>query len=351
MDEGATGIDRWVQGTPRADLAQLLDHWRNRYNWRAFEGRVNASGPIITSIDGLDIHALHVCSSRPDATPLLLTHGWPGSIGEFTDVLPELANPADENEPAFHVVVPSLPGFGFSGKPRATGWGVERIARAWVVLMERLGYDRFLAHGGDWGGIITTVLGGRFRQHVIGVHTTVAQPPLGLSLTGLTPREREWVERSRAFWGQRAAYAKVQASSPQTLGYGLADSPAGQLAWILEKFSLWTDSDGSPVDVVGADRILDTATLYWLTNSGASSARIYTESHASLDPGLRVDVPAAVCTYPHDIERWPRAWAEQRFRRIVHWQEASSGGHFASLERPEFFLHDLRQGLAAVLSQ
>ncbi|MGH8812552.1 MAG: alpha/beta fold hydrolase, partial [Advenella sp.] len=220
-----------------------------------------------------------------------MTHGWPGSIAEFVDIIEELADPKDADTPAFHVVAPSLPGFGYSDKPATTGWGTEKIAATWVELMGRLGYSKFMAHGGDWGGVITTILAGRFPGHVLGIHSTLAQAPPGLTTEGLTPAERQWTEQTHDFWRNRAAYAKQQATRPQTTGYALVDSPVGLLAWILDKFYEWTDSEDSPFERISRDRILDNVTLYWLTRTGASAARIYYESHNSLDPELRVDVP------------------------------------------------------------
>lgn len=345
----ARGRDRWNQGAPLADIADLVGYWRTSYDWRVFESRLNDIGQFWTRIDGLGIHFLHRRSSRPDATPLVLTHGWPGSIAEFVDIVDELAEPRDARMPAFHVVVPSLPGFGFSDKPAEQGWGTERIAAAWVRLMTRLGYDRFLAHGGDWGGPITIVLGGRFPDHVIGIHTTTPQAPPGLCLETLDESERQWVDHTLAFEQHRLAYAKVMATSPQTIGYALVDSPVGLLAWIVEKFSEWSDTIDSPFETISRDRLLDNVTLYWLTASGASAARIYFESHQSLDPHLRVEVPAALTTYPRDIEKHPRPWAEKRFLRIARWREPESGGHFPALETPAAFVRDLQEGLAAVL--
>lgn len=340
---------RWDQGVPLADLIDLVTYWSTEYSWRPFEARLNGIGQFSTTIDGLGIHFLHRRSTRPDAVPLLLTHGWPGSVAEFVDVIDELADPKDSSAPAFHLVVPSLPGFGYSGKPAVTGWGTLKIASAWVTLMERLGYDRFAAAGGDWGGVITTILGARFPEHLLGIHTTFAPGPPGLSLEGLTAPERTWAEDAHDFWHHRAAYAKQQATRPQTIGYSLVDSPVGLLAWILDKFSEWTDTEDSPFETIPRDRLLDNVTLYWLTRSGASSARIYFESHNSLDPELRVDVPAAITMYPHDIEKYPRAWSEQRYRNIARWTEAEHGGHFPSLEVPEHFVTDMQEGLAAVL--
>ncbi|MBO0811300.1 MAG: alpha/beta fold hydrolase [Microlunatus sp.] len=341
---------RWDQGVPLADLVEVVDYWRTGYDWRPFEERLNRIGQFRTTIDDLGIHFLHRRSARTDATPLILTHGWPGSIAEFIDVVDELADPQAADTPAFHVVVPSLPGFGYSDKPATTGWGTEKIAAAWVELMGRLGYHRFAAHGGDWGGNITTVLAGRFPAHVLGIHTTFAEGPPGLTTAGLTAIERTWTEETHDFWHHHAAYAKQQATRPQTIGYSLVDSPVGLLAWILDKFAEWTDTEDSPFETISRDRILDDVTLYWLTRTGASAARIYYESHNSLDPELRVDVPAAITIYPRDIEKYPRPWAKQRYRQIVRWRSPGAGGHFPSLEVPDQFLKDLQEGLAAVLA-
>ncbi|OZE39936.1 MULTISPECIES: epoxide hydrolase family protein [unclassified Rhodococcus (in: high G+C Gram-positive bacteria)] len=344
------GRRRWDQGVPLADLEEIVDYWRTGYDWRKFEERIAMIGQFRTVIDGLGIHFLHRRSTRADATPLIMTHGWPGSIAEFIDVVDGLAHPDDPGVPAFHVVVPSLPGFGYSDKPSSNGWGTEKIATAWVELMRRLGYGKFLAHGGDWGGVVTTILGGRFPEHVLGIHTTLTQAPPGLATAGLTADERRWTEETRDFWHHHSAYAKLQATRPQTIGYSLVDSPVGLLAWILDKFAEWTDTEDSPFETISRDRLLDNVTLYWLTRTGASSARIYYESHNALDPELRVDVPAAITTYPRDIEKNPRSWAQARFRQIVRWTEPESGGHFPSLENPVYFVRDLQEGLAAVLA-
>lgn len=346
----APGPSRWDQGVPLADLVELVHYWRTGYNWRSFEARLDRIGQFRTVIDGLGIHFLHRRSARADATPLLLTHGWPGSVAEFVDVVDDLADPKDAGAPAFHVVAPSLPGFGYSDKPTTIGWGTEKIAAAWVELMGRLGYERFAAHGGDWGGNITTVLGGRFPAHVLGIHTTFAESPPGLTTDGLTAAERAWSEETQHFWRHRAAYAKQQATRPQTIGYSLVDSPVGLLAWILDKFAEWSDTEDSPFERISRDRVLDDVTLYWLTRTGASAARIYYESHNSLDPELRVDVPAAITIYPRDIEKYPRPWVRQRYRQIVRWCAPEAGGHFPSLEVPAYFVADLRAGLADVLA-
>ncbi|MFI1462235.1 epoxide hydrolase family protein [Nocardia carnea] len=341
---------RWDQGVPLADLSDVVNYWRTEYDWRPFEEHLNRIGQYRTTIDGLGIHFLHRRSARADATPLLMTHGWPDSIVRFIDTVDELADPQDPGTPAFHVVVPSLPGFGYSDKPVTTGWGTEKIAAAWVELMERLGYREFLAHGGDWGGNITSVLAGRFPDRVLGIHTTFAEAPPGLSTEGLTDVERQWAAETRDFWGRRAAYAKQQATRPQTIGYSLVDSPVGLLAWILDKFAEWSDTEDSPFETISRDRILDNVTLYWLTRTGASAARLYYESHNSFDPELRIDVPSALTMYLRDVEKCPRPWAEQRYRHIVRWSTPESGGHFPSLEVPEYFVEDLQEGLAGVLA-
>ncbi|GAA1721278.1 epoxide hydrolase [Isoptericola hypogeus] len=351
VDRAAPGPRRWEQGVPLADLVDVVDYWRTGYDWRSFEARLDRIGQFRTAIDGLGIHFLHRRSARADATPLVMTHGWPGSVAEFTHVIDELTDPEDAGAPAFHVVAPSLPGFGYSDRPATTGWGTEKIAAAWVELMGRLGYDRFLAHGGDWGGNITTVLAGRFPQHVLGIHTTFADAPPGLPTDGLTVAERAWAEQTREFYeGPRGAYAKQQATRPQTIGYSLVDSPVGLLAWILDKFAEWSDTEDGPFEMIPRDRVLDDVTLYWLTRTGASAARIYYESHSSMDPGLRVDVPSAITMYPRDIEKCPRPWAQERYRRIVRWTTPEAGGHFPALEVPEYFVEDLQEGLAAVLA-
>ncbi|NUP20492.1 MAG: alpha/beta fold hydrolase [Streptomyces sp.] len=350
VHRAAPGPRRWDQGVPLADLVDVVRYWHTGYDWRSFEERLNGIGQFRTTIEGLGIHFLHRRSPRADATPLILTHGWPDSIVRFIDVVDELADPNDADVPAFHVVVPSLPGFGYSDKPATAGWGTEKIAAAWVKLMGRLGYSEFVAHGGDWGGNITTVLGGRFPAHVLGIHTTSVEAPPGLTTDGLTAAERQWTEETRDFWRHHAAYAKQQATRPQTIGYSLVDSPVGLLAWILDKFAEWSDTEDSPFETISRDRVLDDVTLYWLTRTGASAARIYYESHRSFDPELRVDVPSALTMYPRDVEKCPLPWAQERFRHIVRWELPETGGHFPSLEVPDYFVKDLREGLAAVLA-
>ena len=343
--------DRWHQGVPLEDLSALVEYWRTSYSWRSFEARLNRIGQYRTVIDGLGIHFLYRTSSRHDALPLLMTHGWPGSIAEFIDVIDDLAEPEDPDAPAFHVIAPSLPGFGFSDRPAAEGWGVEKIAATWVELMRRLGYPRFLAHGGDWGGPVTTVLGGRYPEHVIGIHSTFAEALEGATTDQLTEHELGLAYSRADFWAHHSAYAKQQATRPQTIGYALVDSPVGLLAWIVDKFAEWTDTTDSPFEAISIDRVLDNVSTYWFTATGASAARIYRESHGALDPQLRVDVPAAITIYPRDFgSMCPETWAKDRYLKLVRWREPSRGGHFPALEVPHFFVDDLRKGLSTVLA-
>jgi epoxide hydrolase len=325
-----------------ADLRRLVDRWQNGYSWRALEDELAAAGQLRFSVDGMHIHCLHHRSTRANAIPLLLTHGWPGSIVEFLDVIDDLARPRDVSAPAFHIVAPSLPGFGFSSKPLQTGWDVGRIADTWADLMSALGYERFFAHGGDWGAVVTTVLAAHHPKRVAAMHTTFPQVPPGLTRDGLNAAELAMVDDTLTFWKQRTAYARQQATRPQTLAYALDDSPVGLLAWMLDKFAEWSDTDDTPFERIAPDRVLDNVTLHWLGRSGGSSARIYWESYGRLDPALTVSVPASISVYPHEIERFPRRWVASRYRNIVRWSERPRGGHFPSLEVPQDFVSELR---------
>lgn len=337
----------WTQGVPLDYARELCDHWARAYDWRRCEAELNAVPQLMVPLDGggddtVDIHVLHARSPHEGALPLLLTHGWPGSVVEFLDVLPALLDPPDPRD-AFHVVAPSLPGFGFSGKPTVAGWGVGRIAAAWVQLMEALGYDRYGAQGGDWGAFITSTMGSIAPPGLVGVHVTlplVRRPP-DADPADLTPAERAAIDDRRHFEEDGTGYSRQQMTRPQTLGYGLADSPAGQCMWVVEKFFEWTDNDGHPEGVVGRDRLLDNVMLYWLPGAGASSARIYWESYRRrpVDP---VTVPSGVTVFPRELNRPPRAWVEQRYTDLRHWSHAARGGHFASLEQPEVFVDELR---------
>lgn len=343
-------VGDWSQGIPLAYVRELCAHWADGYDWRATEAELNGWSQWRTTIDGLAIHFLHVRSPHAQALPLILTHGWPGSVVEFLDVIGPLTDPTahgGDAADAFHVVVPSLPGYGFSGKPSAPGWGVERIARAWAALMARLGYDRYGAQGSDWGTSVTASLGQQDAAHLAGIHLVPPlAPPDPATLDDLTPRERAALDDLADESG--GAYAKLHATRPQTIGYGLVDSPAALCAWVAEKLWAWTDHDGRLEDVVARDRLLDNLMLYWLPGTGASSARLYWESFAQVERWFTravedtVGVPAGCSIFPAENPRPSRRWAARRFTDIRHWSELDRGGHFAALEQPELLVGELR---------
>jgi pimeloyl-ACP methyl ester carboxylesterase len=341
-------VDDWSQGIPLAYTRELAAYWADDYDWRSREAALNRFDQFTTEIDGLDIHFIHQRSPHEDAFPLVITHGWPGSIVEFQKVIEPLVNPASGRaEDAFHVVCPSLPGYGFSGKPARTGWGVEKIARAWDTLMSRLGYDHYGAQGGDWGAAVTTQIG-RNRGHCIAIHLNMPIARPGKDSGGqLTEDEQqalvEFDEHRK--WG--TGYSKQQSTRPQTLGYGLVDSPVGQLAWIVEKFWAWTDCDGHPENALSRDELLDNVMVYWATGSGASSARLYWESFNDFATDGRVDLPTGVAAFPKEILRTPRRWCETAYN-ITHWTTMPRGGHFAAFEQPDLFVDDVRAFFATV---
>jgi pimeloyl-ACP methyl ester carboxylesterase len=334
----------WSQGVPLVYLKGLCDYWAAAYDWRAREAHFNSFPQFRTEIDGLGIHFLHVRSPVVDALPLVITHGWPGSIVEFFEVIGPLTDPsAHGGDPrdAFHVVCPSLPGFAFSDKPTAAGWGVERTAAAWAQLMTRLGYERYGAQGGDWGASVSSHLATLHAEHVVGIHVNMVIAGPGGDTDDLTEDEQAALALLKYYDEWDSGYSKQQSTRPQTLGYSLVDSPAGQCGWILEKFWGWTDTDGDPVAALGADRILDNIMCYWLTRSGASSARIYWESFRTRSTNI-VEVPTGVAIFPKEIFRPSRRWAERRYTNIIHWDEPDRGGHFAAFEQPELFVEQLR---------
>ncbi len=335
-------VSDWSQGTPLAVLQDLVAYWRNEYDWRRCEARLNALGQYITEIDGLDIHFLHVRSPRADAMPVVMTHGWPGSVIEFMGVIDALTNPADPADPAFHLVLPSLPGYGFSGKPTVTGWGVEKIGRAWGELMARLGYEKWFAQGGDWGSIVTTAVGVQQVPGCIGIHLNmpIARPTED-DLANPTPAELKALGALKHYQDWDSGYSKQQSTRPQTVGYGLVDSPVGQAGWILEKIWAWTDNQGSPWDALSRDQVLDNIMLYWLPRNGASSARLYWESFGSFS-AQEIVIPVAASAFPREVLPTPRKWAERNYRNLVHWGEMERGGHFAAWEQPAEFVRELR---------
>jgi pimeloyl-ACP methyl ester carboxylesterase len=331
-------VTDWSQGVPLDYTRELARYWADDYDWRAREAALNRFGQFVTEIDGVDIHFIHQRSANPDAFPLIMTHGWPGSVVEFAKVI----EPLSED---FHVVCPSLPGYGFSGKPDRNGWAIERIALAWDVLMKRLGYERYGAQGGDWGAAVTTQIG-RNGLGCIGIHINM---PIGAPtgpMDNPTPQEAAALQAFSHYEKWDSGYSKQQSTRPQTLGYGLADSPVGQLAWIVEKFWAWTDCDGHPENALTKDEMLDDVMLYWLTNSAASSARLYWESFGKRTPG-KVEVPTGVAAFPKEIIKAPRTWCESRYT-ITHWTDMPRGGHFAAFEQPELFVDDVRTFFAGV---
>lgn len=347
---GSPAAPDWSQGPPLEYMQRLVEAWRDDYDWRRLETQLNAHGQALATLDGLDIHLLHVRSPRPDARPLVLTHGWPGALVEPLEVMDALAHPTDPEVPAFHVVAPSLPGFGFGGKPAAPGWNVDRTADAWVELMGRLGYDRFFAAGGDWGGRVTASLGSRYPDRVAGLHsfTPYVDDPADRGMyAALSIRERQWVAETQEFRRSGSGYSLLQSTRPQTVGYALADSPVAQLAWLLDKFSAWTENDGDPASAFSRDRILDLVSWYWYSGTGGSSARFYWEDFPPDNSGT-VAVPSAVTVFPADIEKIPRPWVESRFADLRSFRVAAGGGHFPMLEVPELYVDELRRGLGAL---
>lgn len=335
----------WSQGIPLAYVQEVCAHWRERYDWRACEKRLNAHPSFKTAIDGLGVHFQHVRSRHEGALPLVITHGWPGSIVEFQKVIGPLTDPTahgGEAGDAFHLVLPSLPGYGWSDKPREPGWGVERIAAAWHVLMERLGYRRWVAQGGDWGSAVTTQIGMQERGGCVAIHTNMpVAAPDPATMGDLTDTEKAALASFAHYQNQDSGYSKQQSTRPQTLGYGLVDSPAGQAAWILEKFHAWTDCDGHPEKALSRDELLDNVSVYWFTASGASSARLYWESFAKFAEG-KVALPTGCSIFPKEIIRVSRRWAATRYTNITYWNELERGGHFAAFEQPEAFVRELR---------
>ena len=346
----------WYRLVPRCPLTYLKDlaaYWRDGYDWRAEEARLNQVPQYTTVIDGARIHFLHMRSAQPDALPLILNHGWPGSIVEFLDVLAPLADPASHGgypADAFHLVVPSLPGFGLSGPTRVPGWDVPRIARAWAQLMRRLGYHRYGAQGGDWGHAVARELGVIDAGRVVGVHlNTLLTPPPDepAEEAALSDDDRARLDRLVRAQAEMGAYATLQSTRPQTLAYALTDSPVGQLAWIVEKFKEWTDAADVPEDAVDRDRLLTNVMLYWLTRTAGSSARLYYDTaHPAaasvVDPQPpRSTTPTGVAVFAGDLAAPVRRLAE-RDNTIVHWSELPRGGHFAAMEEPDLFVGDVR---------
>jgi pimeloyl-ACP methyl ester carboxylesterase len=342
-------VEDWSQGVPLQKAEELIAYWRDKYDWRRFEARLNAFPQYRTQIDGLGIHFIHVRSPHRDALPIILTHGWPGSVVEFMEIIGPLSDPTRYGgaaEDAFHVVTPSLPGFAFSDKPVETGWDVNRIARAWAMLMQRLGYERWVAQGGDWGAGVTHALAHQRPQGLIAAHVNWQFVFPEKLPENPTPVEKRAIDRAAWFAGDQSGYFREQGTRPQTIGYPLADSAAGQALWIYEKFQAWTDNHGNPEDELSVDAMLDDISLYWLTDTAASSARTYWENTRTGKAGLsggRIELPMAASVFPKEIFCPPKAWAEALWPNLFYWNEVDKGGHFAAFEQPKIFTEELRK--------
>jgi len=356
-------VSDFSQGVPLKTIRQVLRYWQTDYDWRKVEARLNAVPNFITEIDGLDIHFIHVRSKHENALPLIVTHGWPGSVVEQLKIIEPLTDPTAHGgsaSDAFHVVIPSMPGYGFSGKPTTTGWGPERIARAWTTLMRRLGYDRFVAQGGDWGAVVTDMLGVQAPPELLGIHTNMpgaipveidqasfagAPAPAGLSA------EEKSSYDQLVFFYKHVYYAFWMATRPQTMA-GVADSPIGLATFLLDhdarSLELIAGSfDGAPEGLT-PDDVLDNVTLFWLTNTGVSSARLYWENKLAFFSPKGVKVPAAVSVFPDELYQTPRAWAERAYPNLIHYNKVSKGGHFAAWEQPKLLSEEIRAGFRSL---
>ena len=334
----------WSQGTPLSYMKEVCDYWLNEYDWKKEESALNEFPQFITEINGLDIHFIHLKSPHPDAKPLIITHGWPGSITEFLKVIRPLADPTiDGGDPkdAFHVITPSLPGFGFSGKPKEPGFGVEKIASTFSELMQNLGYEKYFAQGGDWGSAVTTALGMQdVNCQAIHLNMAVVTPDPE-TFDDLTEFEQAAIQSFQFYQDSDSGYSKQQSTRPQTLGYGLTDSPIGQAAWIIEKFYQWTDCDGHPENVISRDELLTNIMMYWLTETAASSAKLYWESFGEFNGG-EVTTPTGVSIYPKEIFRASERWLKKRYTNLKYYNVLQEGGHFAAFEKPEIYINEIR---------
>ena len=352
-DAGTTAD--WTQGVPLVKAQALVAQWRGRYDWRKVETRLNSLPQFRTRIDGIGIYFIHVRSKHANALPVLLTHGWPGSVLEFLDVIGPLTDPTaygGRPEDAFDVVIPSLPGYGFSDKPTEAGWGLPRIAKAWGVLMKRLGYERYVAQGGDWGAGVTTWLGKQQPQGLAAIHLNLAilfpPPPAGPS--GYGPEEMAAIAQLTKYSTDGNGYASIQGTRPQTLGYALADSPAGQAMWMYEKFQAWSDNHGDPSDAISVEKMLDDISLYWLSDTAASSARLYHESFAKDFARTELSLPVAVSIFKGDQFTPPKVWGDRTYSNLIYWGEVAHGGHFAAWEQPALFADELRKAFTSLRS-
>lgn len=345
----------WERGVPLDYLKELADYWVDGFDWRAAEARLNRFEQFVTGIDGVDVHFLHARSPVESATPLIITHGWPGAFAEFVDIVDALTDPAahgGDPADAFHVVVPSIPGFGFSSAPAEVGWDTDRVARAWAELMRRLGYDRYVAQGGDWGMPISLKLALTDPEHVSGVHLNMfaAFPPNDpAAYADLDAADQARLDFTQRFEQDGAGWRLLQSTRPQTIAYALTDSPVGQLAWVVEKFKEWSDSEDAPEDAVDRDLLLTIVSIYWFTATAGPSAHLYFESSHLFTDFVRtwagpwpLAMPVGVATFPQDAVRPVRKFAEPLLPTLSHWTEFDRGGHFAAMEQPELFVGDVR---------
>jgi pimeloyl-ACP methyl ester carboxylesterase len=343
------------QGAQLERIKELIRYWETEYDWREAETKLNALPQFMTMIDGLDIHFIHVRSPHDDALPLIITHGWPGSVLEQLKVIDPLTNPtAHGGEPgdAFHVVVPSMPGYGFSERPTGTGWDPDRIARAWDELMRRLGYNRYVSQGGDWGAVVSDKMAKQAPAGLLGIHVNMpatVPPDVAKALLnnepppdGLSPDEKRAYEGMANLYTKGSGYAVMMVTRPQTLGYSLADSPVGLAAWYYDKFADWTDSGGDPERSLTKDEMLDDISLYWFTNTATSGARLYWENNANNFDAVDISIPAAITIFPGEIYQAPRSWAERAYHDLIYFNEVDKGGHFAAWEEPELFAEEVR---------
>jgi pimeloyl-ACP methyl ester carboxylesterase len=343
------------QGVQLEKLKELVDYWGSKYDWRKVEAKLNALPQFTTEIDGLDMHFIHVKSHHPNALPLIITHGWPGSVLEQVKVIGPLTDPTafgGRAEDAFDVVIPSMPGYGFSEKPTTTGWGPDRIARAWHVLMGRLGYRRYVSQGGDWGSVVADLMARQAPEGLLGIHVNMpATVPKDVATAlqngdpapaGLSAKEKAAFDSLNTFYTKNTGYAAMMVTRPQTVGYGLTDSPVGLAAWMYDKFNQWTYSGGDAERSLTKDEMLDAISLYWLTNTAISSAQLYWENNANNFNSVDISIPAAVTVFPGEIYQAPRTWVEQSYHKLIYFNEVDKGGHFAAWEEPELFANELR---------
>ena len=343
-------VDDWSQGVPLAYIQDVCRYWASDYDWRAREASLNRFDQFMHRVNGLDIHYIHVRSPEPDAFPLIITHGWPGSIVEFHKIIEPLTDPRShggDGADAFDVICPSLPGYGFSGKPTTTGWGVAKVAETWAALMSDVGYSRYGAQGGDWGAAVTTALGSIDGGGCAAIHLNMPLGRPGPDDKPTSDGEARAIEAITHYQRWDSGYSKQQATRPQTLGYGLTDSPAAQAAWILEKFWAWTDCNGHPENALDRDEMLDNIMLYWLNGTATSSARLYWESFGSFRPNP-VPVPTGIAAFPKEILPSSPRWCAPIYPNVTHWTDMDRGGHFAAFEQPDLFVEDVRRFFATV---